>query len=61
MKLAGKVVFKTSMDFNEDSKEDGSFSATLDSLSLLQVKDDSIKGVKFLIFDDIERCLIEMM
>lgn len=60
MKLAGKVVFKTSMDFNEDSKEDGSFSATLDSLSLLQVKDDSIKGVKFLIFDDIERCLIEM-
>ena len=60
LKLAGKVVFKTSMDFNEDSKEDGSFSATLDSLSLLQVKDDSIKGVKFLIFDDIERCLIEM-
>ena len=31
LKLAGKVVFKTSMDFNEDSKEDGSFSATLDS------------------------------
>lgn len=60
LKLAGKVVFKTSMDFNEDSKEDGSFSATLDSLSLLQVKDDSIRGVKFLIFDDIERCLIEM-
>ncbi len=60
LKLAGKVVFKTSMDCNEDSKEDGSFSATLDSLSLLQVKDDSIKGVKFLIFDDIERCLIEM-
>ena len=60
LKLAGKIVFKTSMDFNEDSKEDGSFSATLDSLSLLQVEDDSIKGVKFLIFDDIERCLIEM-
>ena len=25
LKLAGKVVFKTSMDFNEDSKEDGHF------------------------------------
>ena len=60
LKLAGKVVFKTSVDFNDNSKEDGSFSATLDSLSLLQVEDDSIKGVKFLIFDDIERCLIEM-
>lgn len=60
LKLAGKVVFKTSMDLNDNSKEDGSFSATLDSLSLLQVEDDSIKGVKFLIFDDIERCLIEM-
>lgn len=60
LKIAGKIAFKTNFDVNGDAKEDGSFSATLDSLSLLQTKDDSIKGVKFLIFDDIERSQIDM-
>ena len=59
-KIAGKVVFKTSLDLNGDKKDDASFSASLDSLSLFHSKDDIIKGVKFIVFDDIERCLIDM-
>lgn len=60
LKIAGKIVFKTDFDVNGDAKNDGTFSATLDSLSLLQIENDSIKGVKFLIFDDIERSQIDM-
>lgn len=60
LKVAGKIVLKTGFDLNGDEKDDGTFSASLDSLSLLDSKNDSIKGVRFLIFDDMERCLIDM-
>ena len=60
LKVAGKIVFKTSFDVDGDGENDGSFSASLDSLSLFDTKDDSIKGVRFLIFDDMERCQIDM-
>lgn len=60
LKIAGRIALKTDFDANGDAKNDGSFSATLDSLSLLQTEDDNIKGVKFLIFDDIERSQIDM-
>lgn len=60
LKVAGKIVFKTSFDVDGDGEKDGSFSASLDSLSLFDTKDNSIKGVRFLIFDDIERCQIDM-
>lgn len=59
-KIAGKIVFKTTLDWNKDSKEDVSFDATLDSLSLLSSKDSEFVGTKLLIFDDLERCLIDM-
>lgn len=58
--IAGKIVFKTTLDWNKDSKEDMSFNATLDSLSLLSSKDSEIVGTKLLVFDDLERCLIDM-
>ena len=60
LKVAGKIVFKTSFDVDGDGENDGSFSASLDSLSFFDTKDDSIKGVRFLIFDDMERCQIDM-
>ena len=60
LKVAGKIVFKTGFDVDGDGHDDGSFSASLDSLSLFDTKDDSIKGVRFLIFDDLERCQIDM-
>lgn len=59
-KIAGKIVFKTTLDCNKDDKEDVSFDATLDSLSLLSSKDSEILGTKLLVFDDLERCLIDM-
>lgn len=37
-----------------------SFDATLDSLSLLSSKDSEFVGSKLLVFDDLERCLIDM-
>lgn len=59
-KVAGKIVFKTTIDWNKDGNEDMSFDATLDSLSLLTSKDDVIEGTKIIVFDDLERCLIDM-
>lgn len=59
-KVAGKIAFKTTIDWNKDGSEDMSFDATLDSLSLLTSKDDTIGGTKIIVFDDLERCLIEM-
>ena len=60
LKVAGKIVLKTSFDADGDGENDGSFSASLDSLSLFDTKDNGIKGVRFLIFDDMERCQIDM-
>lgn len=59
LKIAGKVVLKTSFDVNKDGSEDISLDATLDSVSLLLTKDNII-GNKLIIFDDLERCLIDM-
>lgn len=60
-KLIGKIVFRTDFDFTKDGKEDASFSGSLDSLSLFKSSnEDIIKGVKFLVFDDIERCQIDI-
>lgn len=58
-KIAGKVVLKTSFDVDKNGSEDISFDATLDSLSILLSKDNII-GNKLIIFDDLERCLIDM-
>lgn len=59
-KVAGKIAFKTTIDWNGDGNDDMSFDATLDSLSLLTSKDDAIGGSKIIVFDDLERCLIDM-
>ena len=60
-KLIGKIIFRTDFDFTNDGKEDASFSGSLDSLSLFKSSnEDIIKGVKFLVFDDIERCQIDI-
>jgi hypothetical protein len=60
LKLAGKIVLKTNFDFNDDGKDDATFTASLDSLALFGSKDEKVKGVKFLIFDDLERCQVDM-
>lgn len=58
--IAGKVVLKTSLEGKIDGKGDISLDATLDSLSILLSKDINILGNKLIIFDDLERCLIDM-
>jgi len=66
MKVAKKVLngllkttVKIDMNFDEDDKNDGSFSFNVDSLGLLDSSNKEIKGKRILIFDDIERCKIE--
>lgn len=61
LKIAGKIAFKASLDWNNDGKEDVSMDATLDSLSLLASRDGNAPlGPKLIVFDDLERCLIDM-
>lgn len=59
-KILGKLVFKTSFDIDGNGKEDTTFSASIDSLSLFSSSAENIKGTKLLIFDDIERCQIDI-
>lgn len=59
--VAGKIVFRTNFDCNDNGSDDFSIDATLDSLSLLGTKtDSSIIKTKLIVFDDLERCLIDM-
>lgn len=62
LKFAGKIVLRTDIDLNNDNKKDMQINATLDSLSLLTSKGDkdSNIGSKLIIFDDLERCTIDM-
>ena len=60
LKVAGKIVMKTSVDLNNDGSDDATFTSSLDSLALFGSRDKSVKGVKFIVFDDFERCQIEM-
>lgn len=59
-KLAGKVIFKTSIDLDNNGKEDLSMDATLDSISLLTSRNNNEVVTKIIVFDDLERCLIDM-
>ena len=60
-KIAGKIIFKTSFDLDKDGTADLSMDATLDSLSLLVSRNnDNEVGTKIIVFDDLERCLIDM-
>ena len=61
LKVAGKIVFRTNLDCDNNGKDDFSIDATLDSLTLLGTKaGSSIIKTKLIVFDDLERCLIDM-
>ena len=60
-RIVSKIAFKTELDLDDDGKSETSFSGTLDSLSLFSNSDEKdVSGVRFLIFDDVERCQIQM-
>lgn len=60
LKIAGKIAFRTDLDFNNDGKNDATLTTSLDSLSFLASKDKDIKpdSLKLLVFDDLERSYI---
>lgn len=61
LKIAGKIAFRTKLDWDNDGSNDVHMDATLDSFSLLSSKDNTTNlGTKLIIFDDIERCLIDI-
>ena len=60
LNVAGKIVFKTSFDLDGNGKDDTNFQTTLDSLSLLTKRDTEAIGNKLIVFDDLERSLIDM-
>lgn len=60
-RIASKIIFKTELDIDKDGKSETSFSGALDSLSIFENDNkDEVKGVKFIVFDDLERCQIPM-
>lgn len=60
-RIASKIIFKTELDINKDGKSETSFLGALDSLSIFENDNkDEVKGVKFIVFDDLERCQIPM-
>lgn len=60
-RIASKIIFKTELDIDKDGKSETSFSGALDSLSIFENDNkDEVKGIKFIIFDDLERCQIPM-
>lgn len=62
LKLASKIVLRTDIDFNNDKTEDLQINSTFAPLYLLTSKGDkdSNIGSKLIIFDDLERCTIDM-
>ena len=62
LKIAGKIVLRTDLDFDKDGKNDATLSTSLDSLSFLASKDKDIAPgtLKLLVFDDLERSHIPM-
>ena len=62
LKIAGKVVLRTDLDFDKDGNKDVTLSTSLDSLSFLASNDKDVKpsSLKLMVFDDLERSHIPM-
>lgn len=62
LKIAGKIVLRTDLDFDNDGTKDATLSTSLDLLSFLSSKDKEITlgTLKLLVFDDLERSHIPM-
>ena len=60
LKIVSGIVLHHEIDINGDKNSDFALDLPLDSLSILNSDDEQVKDDKFLIFDDIERCLVGM-
>lgn len=55
-----KTATHVNFDTDDDGKPDGKVTMSLDSLGLLKSDNPKVKGNRVLIFDDLERCKIDM-
>ncbi len=55
-----KTATHINLDTDGDGKSDGKVSVNINSIGILQSSDGKIKGNKILIFDDLERCKVEI-
>ena len=60
LKIVSGIVLHHEIDIDGDKNGDFALDLPLDSLSILNSGDEQVKNDKFLIFDDMERCLIDM-
>lgn len=60
LKIVTGIVLQQNIDLNGDTQSDFTLNLPLDSLSIFSTEDNLVKGEKFLVFDDVERCLVSM-
>lgn len=60
LNMASKAVFKTDLDLDGNGKDDTTVNWSIDVLSLFKGKDEELKPLHLLVFDDVERCGINM-
>ncbi len=55
-----KSTLKIDFDYDKDNENDGSLNLNFDPISIFKEDNEKIKGNRIIIFDDIERCKIEV-
>ena len=60
LSMVGKAMLKCNLDVNDDGKSDGTLEIQIDPLMSLFSNADEKMGCRFIIFDDIERCNIDL-
>lgn len=60
LKIASKAAFKTELDLNNGGAKETTVNWDIDTLALIGSDEEDIKKFKLIIFDDIERSLIDI-
>lgn len=60
LKIASKAAFKTELDLNNGGAKETSVNWDIDTLALIGSDEEDIKKFKLIIFDDLERSLIDI-
>lgn len=60
LKIASKVAFKTELDLNDGGAKETTVNWNFDTLAIIGSDEEEVKNFKLLIFDDLERSLIDI-
>ena len=60
LKIASKAAFKTELDLNNGGAKETTVNWNLDTLAIMGSDEEEVKNFKLLIFDDLERSLIDI-